>query len=173
MQRLYGLLQPLLGLDSSSLTAGQMCMRALVVYIAALLMVRLVGNLRFAGKYAAIDIILSITLGSTLSRAINGSVAFFPSLLACTVLVTLHWLLATLTYRSRPLESLIKGQPLTLMEDGQIRHSALRSTHLTEQDLQMVLRSSASLTELGQVSLAVLEPNGNISIIAKSDDSDS
>jgi uncharacterized membrane protein YcaP (DUF421 family) len=40
-----------------------------VIYIAALVTVRLVGDRRFIGKYAALDVLLTVILGSTLSRA--------------------------------------------------------------------------------------------------------
>ncbi len=60
-----------LGLDAQQLNIWQMGLRAAVIYIAALIMVRLSGDRRFIGKYAAFDVILSIIFGSTLSRAIN------------------------------------------------------------------------------------------------------
>ena len=70
----------LLGLEASTLSAQQICLRAIVVYIAAWLMVRLVGDRRFAGQPAAIDIVLSLTLGAMLSQGIDGSVALFSAL---------------------------------------------------------------------------------------------
>ncbi len=43
-----------LGLDAIRLTLWQMGLRAAVIYVAALVMVRLVGDRRFIGKYAAL-----------------------------------------------------------------------------------------------------------------------
>lgn len=71
------IINSLLGLDADNLTIWQMSLRAVVVYIAGLAMVR-IGEKRFLGKSSAFDVLLSIIIGSVLSRAINGSVHFFP-----------------------------------------------------------------------------------------------
>ena len=158
----------LLGLNASELSVGQMCLRALVVYIVALLMVRIVGSRRFAGKFAAVDIILSITLGATLSRGINGSAAFGPTLAAGLMLVGLHWLMSILAFRLPFLESWVKGRPRTLIQAGQKNHGAFKTAALTDQDLKMTLRTNGSLTSLDNIALATLEPNGSVSIIPQS-----
>ena len=158
----------LLGLNASTLSAQQMGARAIVVYVAAWLMVRLVGDRRFAGKYAAIDIVLSITLGATLSRAINGSASLLPTLAAGITLVGLHWLVAALAFRLPQLEPLVKGRSRVLVRDGEVSEGAMRSSHLTKADLAMALRSQGSLQSLDQVALASLEPSGEISVIPQS-----
>ena len=155
----------LLGLDADKLSVGQMCLRSLLVYIVALMMVRIVGNRRFAGKYAAFDIILSITLGATLSRAINGSAAFVPTLAAGFTLVGLHWLMATASFHLPMLETWVKGRPRILVQAGQVNQSAIKSESLTEQDLTMALRTEGKITDLDEVALAILEPSGGISVI--------
>ncbi|MGB3308102.1 MAG: YetF domain-containing protein [Nodosilinea sp.] len=168
MQNLNSLISHLLGLDASPLSVEQICLRAAVVYIVAMLMVRVVGDRRFAGKYAAIDIILSITLGATLSRAINGTAPFFPTLAGGVVLVAMHWLLAAVSFQLPQLEPWIKGRSRRLVQHGQVNHSAMKISHLTERDLKMILRSTGSLTDLDQVELACLEPSGDISVISQS-----
>ena len=79
-----------LGLDARQLNIWQMGLRAAIIYLAALIMVRIAGDRRFIGKYAAFDVILSIIFGSTLSRAINGNSAFFATIFAGFVLVAMH-----------------------------------------------------------------------------------
>lgn len=81
-----------IGLNAPQITAWQMGARAVIIYILGLTMVRLVGDRRFIGKHAAFDVLLSIILGATLSRAINGSAPFFPTLFTALVLTGTHWL---------------------------------------------------------------------------------
>ena len=157
-----------LGLQADKLSVGQMCLRAAVVYLIALLMVRIVGNRRFAGKYAAVDIILSITLGATLSQAIVNASTFLPILCAALVLVSMHWLMAALSFRIPVVEQWVKGTPQRLVQDGQINARILKNASITQKDLDMVIRSQGSLRELEQVALAILEPSGDISVISKS-----
>ncbi len=158
-----------LGLDAKSLSVAQMCLRAIVVYILALLLVRVAGNLRFAGKYAAIDIVLSITLGATLSRAIIGAAEFFPTLAAGVALVSCHGLIAKLSFYFPKIEGWVKGKPRLLIQSGKTNRQALQNASLTSQDLDMVLRSQGIDTDQAQVERAVLEPNGNISITVRSE----
>ena len=90
-----------LNVEPKTLTLGQMICRASIIYIAGLTMVRIAGDQRFAGKHSTFDIILSIILGSTLSRTINGAAPFWVTIGAGFVLVSIHRLVAFLTAYSR------------------------------------------------------------------------
>lgn len=156
----------LLGLDADSLTIWQMSLRAVVVYIAGLAMIR-VGEKRFLGKSSAFDVLLSIIVGSVLSRAINGSAEFFPTLGASVVLVGLHWLFAAIAFRNDNFATLIKGNERVLIRDGEIQWSAMRKSHIGERDLLGALRSAANVTNPSEVQEARLERNGEISVIKR------
>lgn len=158
------MLEDLLGIGASDLTIVQMCLRAAVVYGVALLMVRVVGDRRFAGKYAAIDIVLSITLGATLSRAI-GSKSFFPTIAAGLVLVTMHWLTATIALRFPITESWLKGSPRVLIRKGEVQQDAFATSNLTRRDLEMAIRGVGQHMKVEDIALAVLETNGDITIL--------
>lgn len=77
----WTVLQEALGLDrnAQTLTAWQMSVRAVLVFMAAISMIRL-GNKRFMGKSTTLDSMLGIVFGSVVSRAITGNAAFFPTL---------------------------------------------------------------------------------------------
>ena len=79
------------GGSSIHINAPQMALRAIVVYVATVLIVRL-GKKRFMSRATAFDVILAIMLGSLVSRAIAGSAPFVPTLVASAVLLALHWL---------------------------------------------------------------------------------
>lgn len=184
----------LLGLSTSDITVWQMCARAVFVYISALLMVRALGDRRFAGKYATFDVIVGIMLGATLSRAISGSSPFFPTLLSALALVLMHRLLSSAAFRFTWLETWIKGGPKLLIQNGKVNKRVLRETHLTSQDLEVVMRSQGTFSTLNpatenpatdrqtacswqqiedQIETATLEPNGSISIKLRSSHQDS
>lgn len=156
----------LLGLDADSLTILQMSLRAVVVYIAGLVMIR-VGEKRFLGKSSAFDVLLSIIVGSVLSRAINGSAAFFPTLGASIVLVGMHWLFAAIAFRNDKFATLVKGKERVLIRDGEIQWSAMRKSHIGERDLLGALRSEGNVTDPSEVQEARLERSGDISVIKR------
>ena len=156
-----------LGLNAEQLNIWQMGLRAALIYVAALIMVRIVGDRRFLGKYAAFDVILSIIFGSTLSRAINGTSAFFQTIFAGFVLVGMHWLFGALSSHYHRFEDLIKGQPRYLIKNGQLCRQSMKKCHMTRDDLTSTLRIQYQIDELERVEKACLERNGNISFSLK------
>ena len=162
-------LSTLLGLDAETLTWRQMSARAIVMYLAALAMIR-IGEKRFLGKSTAFDVILGIIIGSVASRAINGSAAFGATIVAGVVLVGMHWLLAWLSFRWSAVGTVVKGSTRTLVEDGAIRWDEMRKSHVSEHDLLSALRTQGRVEGVEGVKLAMLERSGAVSVIAKDDD---
>src|SRR5918912_2131549 len=103
----------------------QECMRAIVIFLYGLALVRIAGR-RVFGKWAALDIIVSIVIGSNLSRALTGSAALWGTLAATTLLMALHWALAHAVARSTRLSHLLEGQPIRLGAGGRLEPSVLR-----------------------------------------------
>lgn len=168
MQEVLEALGVALGAGDDDLGAVQMALRAAVVYLSALAMVR-VGEKRFFGKNTAFDLILGIIFGSVVSRAINGSAALVPTLVAGAMLIAIHWALAMVSFRFGRFGTLVKGRPRTLVRDGEVLDDAMRASHLSRNDLDTALRENASLTDLSRVKEARLERSGNISVLTRSE----
>jgi uncharacterized membrane protein YcaP (DUF421 family) len=165
MDEIEGVLRPVLGLglESKDINALQMGLRAVVVYVVTVLMVRL-GKKRFMGRATAIDVILGIMLGSMVSRAVTGNAPFFPTLVASAVLLLMHWLFSVIALRWHDFGWAVKGRSEVLVRDGRIDWQAMRTAHMTEHDLWEDLRGQ-SISHLGQVAEARLERNGQLSVI--------
>jgi len=155
-----------LNLESREISVAQMCARAVVVFIAAIVIVR-VGDKRFMGRHTALDVMLGIVFGSIVSRAITGNAPFFPTLAACLVLVLLHWILSAIAFRSHRFGLFVKGKVIQLVVDGEIDWRAMSRTQITERDLAEALRSRGKKDDLDQISAAFLERSGKISILLK------
>ncbi len=155
-----------LELDNKDLTIWQMSLRALIVFVLAIGMVRL-GDKRFMGKSTALDVMLTIVFGSIVSRAITGNAPFFPALAAGLTLVLVHWLFSALAFHSHRFGTLVKGHHRTLVQDGEIQWHEMRRAHISEQDLHEALRANGKCLDVGEVKLAHLERNGDISIILR------
>ena len=164
---MFELVNNALGLNVKELNLWQMGLRAAVIYIAGWIMVRVAGDRRFIGKHAAYDVILSFNYGSTLSRTINGSAPFFPTIGAGFVLVGMHWLFAGISFHFPVIEKIIKGSSRVLIRDGEINYKNMQKSHLSKKDLESSLRSQAKLTEPSQVEIARLESGGEISVLPK------
>ena len=155
-----------LELETKEINVGQMSLRAFIVFIAAIIMLK-IGDKRFMGKNTTLDVMLGIVFGSVLSRAITGNAPFFPALAAGIVLVLLHWIFSAIAFRSHGFGIAVKGQERLLVRDGEMQHHEMKKAHITEHDLQEALRNRGKAPEVSQIKAAHLERNGDISIIVK------
>ena len=153
----------LVAADPSHIAWWQMCVRAAIVFFAGLVLIRLVGARTFA-RGSPLDIVVSVILGSNLSRAITGSASLGPTLLASAAIVGLHALLITGSLRLHPLAMLLKGKPAILLEDGETRPHTLVREGISRGDFEEVLRD-AGVTDPSEVRLAVRERSGKVSVI--------
>ncbi|WP_207539547.1 DUF421 domain-containing protein [Sabulicella rubraurantiaca] len=155
----------LLGLerDIKDVSSGQMALRAILIYGLALVLIR-VASKRFLSQATAFDVIVAIMLGSILSRAINGSAPFLPTVLAAAALVALHWVLASLAVHTS-IGTIFKGEPQLLIKDGEVQEEAMRRARITSADLDQALRINAKHTDRSKIRRAYLERNGSISVI--------
>lgn len=153
-----------LGLDPKDLTFCQISLRGIIVFIAALIILRL-GDKRFFSNRSAFDAALGFILASMLARAVNGSSAFFPTLGGALVLVGLHKLLGYLTCDWHWLGNWIKGHSALIVENGVVKKDAMRAHHLSEHDLKEDLHFNGNVSDLAKVKEAYYERNGQISVV--------
>lgn len=149
-----------------NLTLGQECARAVLCFFYGLLMLRLSGRRTFA-QMSAIDLVVSIIIGSNLSRAMTGSIPFWQTLASVAVLVGLHLALAYLVAHYPGLARQVEGRPIVLAEHGKILEGARLRCKISLDDLDESLRAQGldGLGEIGRTKKLVLEPSGKISVI--------
>lgn len=153
------------GTPERSLSMLQVAVRATVVYIVGILIVRF-GKSRMISRATPLDVILGFILGSVLGRGITGSATVSSTAVATAMLVFLHWLLTWGTVRSHRLGQVVKGTCKQIVEDGRMRVDVMHGSHISEQDLLEALRMKGS-DDLSQVRAAFKERNGDISIILR------
>jgi uncharacterized membrane protein YcaP (DUF421 family) len=148
------------------LTFLQVSLRGIIVFIVALIIVR-VANKRFLSKMTAFDAILGFILASMLARAVNGSAPFFPTLGGGFVLVGVHWVIAELSYRSDRFGNLVKGKPKTIVREGRLDRKVMASSKISEKDLLEEARLNGQVSRMEEIELATLERNGEVSVIPR------
>jgi uncharacterized membrane protein YcaP (DUF421 family) len=156
-----------LGIEPKDLSFIQIALRGIIVFVVALLIVR-VSNRRFLSKMSAFDAILGFILASMLARAVNGSASFFPTLGAGFVLVGLHALFAHLSFWSDGFGNLVKGKAEEIAKDGQLDKKTMTRAGISEKDLLEEARLHGRVSKLEEIHLAVLERSGQVSILPKS-----
>lgn len=153
-----------IGNDSQPIEWWQMTIRAVIIFVYLLVLVR-IGGRRAFGRLTPFDIVLGILLGSALSRCLTGNAPFLPTLAAAGALMALHMALAALALRWETIGFLVKGREMKLMEDGRLLRDNLRRARVTERDLREQLRSTMNTDDLTQAGDAYLERGGDVSFV--------
>ena len=144
-------------------TWWQECTRATLIFAFGLLLVRLAGRRAFA-KWAAVDIVIAIIVGSSLSRALTGSAPLWGTLAACVLLMVLHWLLSRAASRWTAVADAVEGHAVELAALGRLERSNMRAFGVTAKDVDESIRK-AGLADIDGAARVTLEPSGQITVV--------
>ena len=152
--------------EGKDLTALQMSCRGIVVFIIALLLIRISGRRSF-GIRTPLDNIIIISLGAILSRAVVGASAFVPVIITCFVIVAFHRFVGWLIANSKFVALFVESDKIILFENGKYLPENLKRVQLTEEDVMQGVRKSALTEDLKTIKYIYIERNGEISAIRK------
>jgi uncharacterized membrane protein YcaP (DUF421 family) len=148
------------------LSAGQECARAVLIFAYGLVILRLSGP-RMFGHWSALDIVITIMIGSALARAMTGSAPLAGTMAAAAVMAFCHVALAHGVARSQKLAHVIEGKAVKLVDHGRIDHALRQRKMISLSDLREALRQSGVDGEahIENVKVMMLEPSGHLSIV--------
>lgn len=138
--------------------------RSVIVFFAIFLVTRVIGR-RELSTMEPFDLILLIITGDLMQQAVTQS--DFSLSGAMVVLATIALLTVALSYVSFKvprLRPVLDGEPLVLVQDGNVIQRNLRRERITLDELLAGARQQ-QIASLAQVRFAVLETNGSISFI--------
>jgi len=152
--------------EGKDLSILQMSCRGVVVFIIALLLIRISGRRSF-GVRTALDNIISISLGAILSRAVVGASDFAAVVVTCFVIVLMHRLFGWFISTSKRFGKIMEGNKIKLYEDGKFLHSNMHRALVCEEDIMQGVRKSALTEDMNTIDKVYIERNGEISAIRK------
>jgi uncharacterized membrane protein YcaP (DUF421 family) len=152
--------------NKDQLDVTQECARAALIFFYGLVMLRLSGRRTFASM-SALDIIVSIVVGSMLSRTVTGASPFGGTLAAVATIVTLHVIASYAIARSDTLSRLVEGPSIRLATNGIVDDTVRVRHKISRSDMAEALRSHGldGLSSLSEVRKLELEPSGKISVV--------
>ncbi|MDN3583462.1 DUF421 domain-containing protein [Mucilaginibacter flavus] len=157
------LLNKLFG-EGKDLNALQMSDRAAVIFVIALILIRISGRRSF-GVRTPLDNIITISLGAVMSRAIVGASDFVPVVVCCFVIVLLHRLFGWLIAHSKAFGRFIEGDKMVLFEKGRFNQEHMKDALVCEEDIMQGVRKSAMTEDMNKIEKVYMERNGEISSI--------
>lgn len=161
-----GILTSIFG-EGKDLSAIQMSSRGFVVFVIALLLIRISGRRSF-GLRMPLDNIISILLGGVLSRAVVGASPFVATIICCMVIVVIHRIVGWLIVRDKRVARWIEGDPILVFENDAFISKHLKRGLVARADVMQGVRKSALTEDLSKVERIYLERNGEISPVMKS-----
>jgi uncharacterized membrane protein YcaP (DUF421 family) len=143
-------------------------LRATVMYLAVLAFTRLLGR-RELSQMQPFDIILLVVIGDLVQQGVTqNDLSVTGLLLVIATVAVLQVGASYLSYRFRRLRPLLEGEPVVIVENGNLIEPNLRRERLTVDDVTEEMRLS-SIHSLDQVRWAVLETSGRISFVKRED----
>ncbi len=148
--------------------AVQILVRTGVIYLFVLAGVRLSGK-REVGQMTPFDLTLLLLLSNAVQNAMTGpDTSLVGGAVAAGTLLVMNYLVADLSGVNRRFRRFIQGQPSLLIHDGKVIASHMAREHVTLDEVERALREHG-IARIQDVSLAILEVDGSISVLKYDD----
>lgn len=143
---------------------GRVLLVGTLAYVALVLVLRISGK-RTLTKLNAFDLVVTVSLGSTLATVLlSKTVPLAEGVMALVLLVGLQFLITSLSVRWSSFERLVKSEPTLLMLRGSPLNAALRAQRVTLDEVMAAVRSQG-VVDMAEVGAVVLETDGTISVL--------
>lgn len=143
-------------------------LRSTAVYLFMVIALRIFGKKELSQLNTA-DVILILLISNSVQNAMVGSdTSLWGGLAAASVLFVINYVLKKLMFRFKGLANLIQEKPEILIHDGTLDFKILSKLNITNDELKEAMREHG-IEHFKEVKLAMLEIDGNISIISGSE----
>jgi uncharacterized membrane protein YcaP (DUF421 family) len=140
-------------------------LRSLAVYLFIVISIRVFGK-RELTQLSVIDLVFILLISNAVQNAMVGpNTTLLGGLIAATSLFLVNAVLDTLFFKSRRLSKLLQGESIMLIYKGHVLMRHLDKAKLSLDDLKAAVREHG-VESIGEVDLAVLENDGNISVLS-------
>ncbi len=143
--------------------------RTVILYFAILISMRIMGK-RQLGEMEISEFIVAALIADLAATPLQDiGIPLLNGLVPIIIMFCFEIIIAGLNMRSIKLRKLTYGRPEIIIRNGRIIREAMQKNRFTLDELMQELRAQG-LTDTAQVEYAVLETNGQLSIILKSGD---
>ncbi|MBU3180498.1 DUF421 domain-containing protein [Clostridium psychrophilum] len=135
------------------------------IYIFIVVAIRLFGKNELA-QLSVIDLVFILLISNAVQNAMVGTNSTLGGgLVAATSLFVVDYLFKFVMYRFPKFNKLIQGEPLMLIYNGKINIKNITKAKISMEEIMEVIREHG-VAKIDQVNLAILEVDGNISVMS-------
>jgi uncharacterized membrane protein YcaP (DUF421 family) len=145
-------------------TVAEIVLRTAIIYGIVLLGIRLTGK-REVGQMTPFDLVLLLLIANAVQNAMTGpDTSLTGGVAAAVTLLALNAGVTSFVWRNRRARKIIEGSPRLLIHHGKVLRENLAKEKVTVDALFQALREHG-IVDVANVSLAVLEIDGSISVL--------
>ena len=145
-----------------------MVVRTIIIYILLNFSLRIMGK-RQIGELDVGELVSTLLISEIAAIPIDDTdIPLLNAIVPALLLLSFEIILSTVKNKSEKLKRRIEGEPVFLIYRGKLRQRALDENRLSVNELLSELRIQGA-ADISDVEYAVLEQNGNMSVVTKSD----
>lgn len=138
---------------------------SIIVYFFIIIAIRLFGKKELS-QLSVVDLVFILLISNAVQNAmVGGNSTLEGGLVAAASLFVINWLLKNLIFKSKHVSEILQGHPLMLVYQGKVVKHNLDKATISLEELRAAMREHG-VEELEDVDLAVLEVDGNISVLS-------
>lgn len=142
--------------------------RGAISLVVLFFITKLMGK-KQVSELSLFDYVIGISIGNfTAEMVMNFDYQYINGIIAISTFGIISYLVSIVTLKSIHLRRFLIGVPTVIIEDGKISLNALRKAKLDINDLLEECRGEGYF-DISEISYAILEVNGKLSILPKSD----
>ena len=146
-------------------------LRSLAVYFFMFAAIRVFGKNQLSQLNAG-DIVLLLLISNAVQNAMVGSnVSLEGGLVAALVLFGANFIVKKIIFKNPKIKSLVESDPVILIKDGIVDNIKMKEQEVSFDELEETVREHG-VEKIEEVRLAVLEVDGNISVISMDKEND-
>ncbi|PFG12767.1 uncharacterized membrane protein YcaP (DUF421 family) [Bacillus sp. es.036] len=154
--------------DGESVGIGSITLELLVGFLALLILTKALGKTQIT-QITPFDFISSLVLGELVGNAIYDKEVNLLSIIYAVLLWgVLIYVVEWITQKFRSTRNILEGNPSIVINHGKINRHQLKKNKLDINQLKNLLRQK-DVFSFREVEFAILETNGSISVLKKSD----
>jgi len=139
--------------------------RALIIYIAVFLFIRLSGR-RTLAELTVFDFVLLLIISEATQEAMVGDdFSITNAIVVIVSLILADIVLSLIRQKWHAVDRWFEGVPMVLVDDGKLLSDRLDRARLDEDDILEAARRLRGLENMRQIKYAVLEKSGDITVI--------
>lgn len=140
-------------------------LRSSTVYVCIVLLIRIFGKKELS-QLSVTDLVFILLISNSVQNAMVGNNSSLEGgLIAAATLFIINMIFRNLIFKYKPVEKFLQGEPVILVYEGQIKKKNLDNEKITLHELQAAIHEHG-VSDLSEVNLAVLETDGNISVLS-------